>query len=546
MEEKSVTPTPKSTLKQRTNVTVTDKKIETTPTPRAQEQDKLDTTPTPKQISTVAFSNDVKDYQILQEVGRGEYGHVYKCKYLKNGQVYALKIQDIPNDDFSKLGNALIESDILARFQHPHLLRGYHSFFSKNPFEKKSVYSIINVVEYAEQTLDEKYLSSLGPMDICIFLRQLLLGLDFLHSHGQLHDDLKPENLFLVDGVVKIGDFGIAQRDLPHTKSAAIHAVFYRPPEAFIGGPISTKSDIWAIGVLLVTILTGKSGYFGKAKENYPMNIWTKLGVPSPEWLLKHRIDYDTFKHHYNFLVSRFSKNDPGKLEEVVTKGRFRENKTFCQLLFGFLNKTLQVEPENRSSARDLLSDPLFQSLPKLSGLSGLSGPRSFYYSGKEEIVKPRSSKDVILSNTDAIQIIEYCREKKLMETTIVLALDLAYRYFTVKTNPEFTFEESRAVFACISAFTNESFSVDIDDYLPKKQEGKLEKRIMIRNIASVCYALDFRLYIDNIATVCRQDPKTTLDLVLGAYSKPKVLAKFYARDFESLCREFWFINTDF
>lgn len=503
-----------------------------TPTPKSDETDnRLETTPTPKDISTVSFSNDLKDYQILGEVGRGEYGQVYKCKYLNH--IYALKIQDISNDDFSKFGNALIESDILARFRHPHLIGGFHSFFTKNPFSKTKtpIYSIVNVIEYAEKIVDIKYMASMGPLDLCLFLRQLLHGLTFLHSHGIIHGDLKPENLFLVGGVLKIGDFGLCQHDLPHVKSAAIHAVFYRPPEAFIiNGPISIKSDIWAVGALLAEIITGVLGVFGSNRLDYPINIWEKLGAPSEKWLSKHDIQ--------DKGLGYFSKQDgKGIGHTILSKSRFRENKQFSQLLSNILDKMLQIEPEKRESAQELLANPLFQLLPQIDV------PRGYYYSGKEEII---ALSEPILSQTMANDIITFCRDKKIMETTIILALDLAHRYFSIKSYPDFTFEESITVFACIASLLNEPFVVDVLEYLPKKQEEKVESRIMIRNIASVCYALDFRLYIDNIATVCVQDPKITLQLLESAYSKPKLLAKFYTRDFKSVCQDFWFIKSDF
>jgi serine/threonine protein kinase len=112
------------------------------------------------------------------------------------------------------------------------------------------------------------WLSSCALIHFCpsrpssTFLRQLI-ALEYIHSKRVVHRDIKPENVFIdVDGHIVLGDFGLARKLGAGQDTISSNEMFgtpaYTPPEVFGGRPYGREVDIWAFGVMLYELITGK------------------------------------------------------------------------------------------------------------------------------------------------------------------------------------------------------------------------------------------------------------------------------------------------
>ena len=164
-------------------------------------------------------------------------------------------------------------------------------YYSKNE-EGKVVQNL--VFEFCSQNLEEviqnaKEQRKLIPMhDIKDFMRQILMGMEFVHRQGVCHRDLKPENILMnAEGVVKICDFGSAKVLSPNgLNTPYIVSRYYRAPELILAcSDYTTAIDVWAIGCILAEFLTRRPIFPGKTEGSQLIEQIAILGLPSAEEL---------------------------------------------------------------------------------------------------------------------------------------------------------------------------------------------------------------------------------------------------------------------
>ncbi|GER50867.1 mitogen-activated protein kinase kinase kinase [Striga asiatica] len=158
-------------------------------------------------------------------------------------------------------------------------------------------------------TLSDRIQSSGGGLpepEVRAHTRSILMGLDHIHSHGYVHCDLKPDNILLVpDGqngfTAKISDFGLAKREPKRAgrKRAAAGpgkwqgTPMYLPPEAVTEGLQEAAGDVWAVGCVVVEMLTGRPLWEPGSKEEILRSIgedWEYLRIP--EWISDEAADF--------------------------------------------------------------------------------------------------------------------------------------------------------------------------------------------------------------------------------------------------------------
>ncbi|RCK79869.1 MAG: serine/threonine protein kinase [Candidatus Ozemobacter sibiricus] len=194
-------------------------------------------------------------YKIVQFIGEGRHGKIYKAHDLVAGRDVSLKILDGPaSADIDTVKRFIKEGEVLASLRHPAIARIYALEKDGNiPF------LITEFVEGRSMAAMKDELRRDLPALFRAF-EQLLDGVQECHLRQVIHRDLKPSNLLIShDGQLKIVDFGLAKTREKLTKPGVILGTpTYMSPEQCQGLPLTEASDIYSIGVIFWEFLTGK------------------------------------------------------------------------------------------------------------------------------------------------------------------------------------------------------------------------------------------------------------------------------------------------
>jgi len=201
-------------------------------------------------------------YQIVALLGRGGMGEVYRADDLSLGQSVALKFLPAAVNDEGTLERFRNEVRIARRISHPNVCRVYDigqaeglTFFSMEYVDGEDLASL------------RRRIGRLPGDKALEMARKICAGLAAAHDKGVLHRDLKPANIMLDGrGEVLIMDFGLAgiAHEIEDIRSGT---PAYMAPEQLAGEEVTTRSDIYALGLVLYEVFTGKAVFDGKTPE---------------------------------------------------------------------------------------------------------------------------------------------------------------------------------------------------------------------------------------------------------------------------------------
>ncbi len=195
------------------------------------------------------------DYRVVEFLGAGGMGEVYRAVHDKLGREVAIKVlSHITGKNRDRFMN---EARIQAGLHHPNIATLYDFLYHEG---KPCI-----VMEYVGgETLAER-IQRVGILPITKTLHifeAVVKAIAYLHDHRVLHRDIKSNNIKLDDsGEVKLLDFGIAKDSSSPKLTQADHCIGtpqYLSPEAIAGKPVDFRSDVWALGVLLFEMLSGR------------------------------------------------------------------------------------------------------------------------------------------------------------------------------------------------------------------------------------------------------------------------------------------------
>jgi hypothetical protein len=191
-------------------------------------------------------------YRMIGRLGSGGMGEVYRADDLKLGQPVALKfLPEAVDKDPARLTQLHSEVRIARQISHPHVCRVYdideyegHTFLSMEYVDGEDLASLLRRV------------GRLAQHRAIELARQICAGLAAAHDRGVVHRDLKPANIMLDgEGQIRITDFGLAGAigDSPRAGTPA-----YMAPEQLAGQPVTPRSDLYALGLVLYELFTGQ------------------------------------------------------------------------------------------------------------------------------------------------------------------------------------------------------------------------------------------------------------------------------------------------
>ena len=201
-------------------------------------------------------------YEIIEEIGRGGMGLVYKARDRRLGRVIALKrmpenLRDHPGAVQLFLG----EAQAAARMNHPNIVTLYDADQENGHF-----FITMELLEGLPLNAILKKRGHFGPLDTARLGSQICSGLQFAHDQGIVHRDIKTANLFITNKrMLKIMDFGLAKiLEAVRDKGATLIAgtPFYMAPEQAAGNVTDGRTDLYGLGVTLFELSTGRLPFF--------------------------------------------------------------------------------------------------------------------------------------------------------------------------------------------------------------------------------------------------------------------------------------------
>lgn len=281
----------------------------------------------------------------MKKIGSGSYGDVFynkksaeaikKCYHEEGGDIWAGNIR---------------EMDILKRCgDHPNIVKLNKVTIADKPDKKHNKLALH--LEYYEMNL-QTYISSFkdGRVDLSIIrniMVQILLGLEYLHANKIIHRDLKPDNVLINTETMNVTlcDFGMSEILMKYKKcDTKVTSPLYRAPEVFKEQKYSAEIDLWALGLILFTMIKGECPY------TYPIEVEKSI-LDQIEAL-----DPEKDKDQIMELKETLKRNILAEISKITVKNSFSRVYTFRKLLEGLLRE----DPAKRFTASQALEDSFF------------------------------------------------------------------------------------------------------------------------------------------------------------------------------------------
>ena len=272
-----------------------------------------------------------KSFELLDSLGEGSFGKVFKVRMKSNGEIYAMKVI---NKNFliknHQLRYAITECNVLKQVSSPFILSLHYSFQTE-----KNLYMIIDYCPGGD--LNFHIIQNVFEEEEAKFyIAELILGIEQLHKLNIIYRDLKPENILInSDNHIKLADFGLAKEgiiDTSMTKSFC-GSPAYLSPEMIIRKSAGKSADMYGIGAVLYEMIRGTPPFYSNDIRTLYRNI-TQSKLVLPEF----------FSIELKDLLKQLLCKDPYKRIGVLDKIELKNHIWFKGLDWDKLSKK-EIQP---------------------------------------------------------------------------------------------------------------------------------------------------------------------------------------------------------
>lgn len=251
-----------------------------------------------------------KFFNVLNPIGKGGFGKVWKVETKKTRQIFAMKeMSKVKIINKKSVTSVMNEKEFLAKLTHPFLVNMTYAFQ-----DREHLYLIMDYLDGGDLRYHLGNRRFFNERETKFFVSNILIGLEYMHRNKIIHRDIKPENLVLdSQGYLRITDLGISREFRQNNSNDTSGTPGYMAPEVMSRKEHSYAVDYFALGVIAYEFMLGRRPYLGKDRKEIKENMLSKQAqVRIDELPYKwspHAIDFINRVQHpsssYSFVTRR-------------------------------------------------------------------------------------------------------------------------------------------------------------------------------------------------------------------------------------------------